>query len=65
MVKTVCSGMMPVTSLCELGWQILTMPIFRAVSAFFLNSCHKIVAKCALEKRQNKKEEEQSGDHSE
>ncbi|KAI1301495.1 3-ketodihydrosphingosine reductase [Halotydeus destructor] len=50
MVRTVCSGMMPVSSLAELVWQVLTMPIFRIISAIFLNSCHRIVAKCAREK---------------
>lgn len=50
MVRTVCSGMMPSNSICELAWQVLTMPVFRIVSVIFHNSCHKIVAKCASEK---------------
>lgn len=42
--------MMPVSSAWELTFQVLTMPLFRIVSAIFLQTCSKIVAKCAREK---------------
>lgn len=49
MVRTVCSGMMPVATVFELLFQMVTMPIFRVISVIFLNSCYKIIHKCKAE----------------
>ena len=43
MVRTVCSGMLPVTDYIELAMQIILMPLFRIISAAFLLSCKRIV----------------------
>ena len=54
MVRTVCSGMLPVTDYIELALQIILMPLFRIISAAFLLASNRIVL--AEHKRSQKKE---------
>lgn len=55
MVKTVCCGMMPATSVVESILQVITMGLFRAFGIIFLRQCDLKIKKCANERQMNKK----------
>lgn len=61
MIRTVCSGMMPPSSIMEVIWQVIMMPLGRIIAVIFLHSCSGIVDKCKRENdEKNRSNEEES-----
>ena len=44
---------MPISSIWELIFQTITMPLCRLIGSVFLTQCSKIVAKCARKKSED------------
>lgn len=56
-LTTLCSGMSPFFSICELLLQASLMGLLRIVSAFYLTSFQKIILNCIKTRNKNKKSE--------
>lgn len=52
---TLCAGMMPPSSLLQLGLQVLTMGPLRLIGAMYLAYFDRLVARCAATREQGKK----------
>lgn len=55
MVKTVCCGMMPFTSVYEVITQVMTMGLLRLAVVLYHEKWKKIIQACASERQSNKK----------
>lgn len=55
MIRTVCSGMSPITSYLDIISQVLTMGIFRIAAIIFLRKCDSKISECAKQRQSHKK----------